>query len=150
MFFPLLSPFPLSLSLHHKKPVMSVLRPLFICLTSQLYLWEYIWSSQQILISLFGFLQIKAHSSKFNLVFRSHSVLESLRKFGLALNLWKWQCSEGVVWFGFNELFLSPFPDNSWCPCKELWKKAPRNLCNLSRIIWVYTVSWIPEGQEYS
>ena len=93
------------------------LRPLFICLTSQLYLWEYIWSSQQILISLFGFLQIKAHLSKFNLVFRSHSVLESLRKFGLALNLWKWQCSEGVVWFGFNELFLSLFPDNSWCPC---------------------------------
>ena len=92
------------------------LRPLFICLTSQLYLWEYIWSSQQILTSLFGFLQIKAHSSKFNLVFRSHSVLESLRKFGLALNLWKWQCSEGVVWFGFNELFLSLFPDNSWCP----------------------------------
>ena len=92
------------------------LRLLFICLTSQLYLWEYIWSSQQILTSLFGFLQIKAHSSKFNLVFRSHSVLESLRKFGLALNLWKWQCSEGVVWFGFNELFLSLFPDNSWCP----------------------------------
>ena len=92
------------------------LRPLFICLTSQLYLWEYIWSSQQILISLFGFLQIKAHSSKFNLVFRSHSVLESLRKFGLALNLWKWQCSEGVVWFDFNDLFLSLFPDNSWCP----------------------------------
>ena len=92
------------------------LRPLFICLTSQLYLWEYIWSSQQILTSLFGFLQIKAHSSKFNLVFRSRSVLESLRKFGLALNLWKWQCSEGVVWFGFNELFLSLFPDNSWCP----------------------------------
>ena len=96
------------------------LRPLFICLTSQLYLWEYIWSSQQILISLFGFLQIKAHSSKFNLVFRSHSVLESLRKFGLALNLWKWQCSEGVVWFGFNELFLSLFPDNSWCPYRQI------------------------------
>ena len=95
------------------------LRPLFICLTSQLYLWEYIWSSQQILTSLFGFLQIKAHSSKFNLVFRSHSVLESLRKFGLALNLWKWQCSEGVVWFGFNELFLSLFPDNSWCPWSD-------------------------------
>ena len=74
--------------------------------------------SQQILISLFGFLQIKAHSSKFYLVFRSRSVLESLRKFGLALNLWKWQCSEGVVWFGFNELFLSLFPDNSWCPYK--------------------------------
>ena len=97
------------------------LRPLSICLTSQLYLWEYIWSSQQILISLFGFLQIKAHSSKFNLVFRSHSVLESLRKFGLALNLWKWQCSEGVVWFGFNELFLSLFPDNSWCPWLSSW-----------------------------
>ena len=96
------------------------LRPLSICLTSQLYLWEYIWSSQQILISLFGFLQIKAHSSKFNLVFRSHSVLESLRKFGLALNLWKWQCSEGVVWFGFNELFLSLFPDNSWCPWGQI------------------------------
>ena len=73
------------------------LRPLFICLTSQLYLWEYIWSSQQILTSLFGFLQIKAHSSKFNLIFRSHSVPESLRKFGLALNLLKRQCSEGVI-----------------------------------------------------
>ena len=101
------------------------LRPLSICLTSQLYLWEYIWSSQQILTSLFAFLQIKAHLSKFNLVFRSHSVLESLRKFGLALNLWKWQCSEGVVWFGFNELFLSLFPDNSWCPwfvfLKKIW-----------------------------
>ena len=95
------------------------LRPLSICLTSQLYLWEYIWSSQQILTSLFGFFQIKAHLSKFNLVFRSHSVLKSLRKFGLALNLWKWQCSEGVVWFGFNELFLSLFPDNSWCPYKR-------------------------------
>ena len=95
------------------------LRPLFNCLTSQLYLWEYIRGSQQILISLFDFLQIKAHSSKFTLIFRSHSVLESLRKFGLALNLWKWQCSEGVVWFGFNELFLSLFPDNSWCP---YWK----------------------------
>ena len=108
-------------SSHHSTYEMSTsplfwLRPLFICLTSQLYLWEYIWSSQQILISLFGFLQIKAHSSKFNLVFRSHLVLKSLRKFGLALNLWKWQCSEGVVWFGFNELFLSLFPDNSWCP----------------------------------
>ena len=36
------------------------------------------------------------------------------------------------------------------CNCKELWKKAPRNVCNLSRIIRVYTVLWIPEGQEYS
>ena len=120
------------------------LRPLFICLTSQLYLWEYIWSSQQILISLFGFLQIKAHSSKFNLVFRSHSVLESLRKFGLALNLWKWQCSEGVVWFGFNELFLSLFPDNSWCPWQFFYECIIINLdndfhlkvCNISTLHW--------------
>ena len=116
------------------------LRPLFICLTSQLYLWEYIWSSQQILISLFGFLQIKAHSSKFNLVFRSRSVLESLRKFGLALNLWKWQCSEGVVWFGFNGLFLSLFPDNSWCPCWTqgncLWANVSHRPPTVDRRCW--------------
>ena len=127
------------------------LRPLFICLTSQLYLWEYIWSSQQILTSLFGFLQIKAHSSKFYLVFRSRSVLESLRKFGLALNLWKWQCSEGVVWFGFNELFLSLFPDNSWCPYDALPCKRsllaesysrPENLLGCSH---VGRSSWDPE-----
>ena len=59
--------------------------------------------------------QMKAHSSKFYLVFRSHLVLESLSKFGLALTIWKWQCSEGVVWYGFNDLFSSLFPDN-WCP----------------------------------
>ena len=121
------------------------LRPLSICLTSQLYLWEYIWSSQQILTSLFGFLQIIAHLSKFNLVFRSHSVLESLRKFGLALiNLWKWQCSEGVVWFGFNELYLSLFPDNSWCPwgldifpiAVPLWHRHCNNHVSLCAALW--------------
>ena len=26
---------------------------------------------------------------------------------------------EGAIWFGLNDLFLSPFPDNSWCPCSQ-------------------------------
>ena len=117
------------------------LRPLFICLTSQLYLWEYIWSSQQILTSLFGSLQIKAHLSKFNLVFRSRSVLESLRMFGLALNLWKWQCSEGVVWFGFNELFSSLFLDNSWCPYNNSERPVDA-LAVKKRLITDWVTTW--------
>ena len=26
---------------------------------------------------------------------------------------------EGAIWFGLNDLFSSPFPDNSWCPCSQ-------------------------------
>ena len=46
---------------------------------------------------------------------------------------------EGAIWFGYNDIFSSLFPDNCWCPCKtfdksyvgvDITKNIPREKFN--------------------
>ena len=77
----------------------------------------------------------KSKHIRWNLIFifRSNSALQSLRIFGLALNLLKWHCSNDVVWFNLVKMthfhhFFQTIDSVLEYDCPWIWFSVPQVL----------------------